>query len=436
MSIGATTEDVIQIIDGEYVPSTTYKNDVNVLPDVTYCRATGELNGNTTLQMRYPIGGINYEKIAPNKILMVKVNKFMQTQPMRILSVTKSLSGANLEIKAEHLTNDLRNFVTLPNMFYFTQNPLPAYQIGQSYMDEYSFPAHVRMGANPDPTGKLRPFPFVFDADADVTIPNPQPTQPKQLRMTLLEFLGGKEGSLLDMFGGEYIRDRHKITLKKRVGSDKGFRVEYGLNMTDLDMTVDLSNTLYGVAGFIQYQRTGNQGQTLEYAAYSVTETGSLVHADPVVKGNANSNLWNATGIEWLDVGSYAKKEIIENGDLQTINAECRRVTEQYVKDNPERFQPNINLKVNFVDLSNKTGYEEFEQLKELELGDDVTIQHKDFGIDVKTRFISYEFDFLADEYTKLELGQPKSTFLTQLRSANDTLYYKAFNLQNLKPAQ
>lgn len=432
MAIGATTDDVIQIIDGEYVPSSTYKNEVNSLPDVTYCRSAGELNGNTTLQMRYPIGGIHSDKIAPNKILMVKVNNFMQTQPMRIISVTKSLSGASLDIKAEHLTNDLRNFVTLPYEFYFTQNPLYAYQIGQSYMDEYSFPSHVKMGKDPDPTGKLRPFPFIFDADADISIPNPTPIQTKQLRMTLLEFLGGKEGSLLDMFGGEYLRDRHKITLKKRLGSDKGFRVEYGLNMTDLDMTVDLSSTLYGVAGFIQYNQTGNQGQNLEFAAYSVKDPGAVT-SDPVIKGDANSNLWNATAIEWLDMGSYARKEIIDSGDFEAITKECRRVTEQYVKDNPDRFQPNINLKVNFVDLANKTAYEDFEQLKKLELGDDVTIQHKDFGIDVKTRFISYEYDFMTKEYTKLELGQPKATFLKQLRSENDSLYYKAFNLQNLR---
>lgn len=432
MALGANTEDIIQIIDGEYSPMIYDANVVNALPDVIYCRSKGELNGNTTLEMKYPIGGINSDKIAPNKILMVKVNNFMQTQPMRITSVNKSLSGAALDIKAEHLTNDLRNFVPSPLQRSFAPQPLPAYMVGSVYFED-SFPPHVKPGSSPDPTGKLRPFPFTFDADTDLTIPN-NPRNFYQYRMTLLEFLGGRETSLLDLFGGEFLRDRHSIKLKKRLGSDKGFKVEYGLNMTDLDMTVDLSSTLYGVAGFIQYTTTGNQGQSLENVAYSYLSSDiGNADADPVVKGNTNSNLWNATNIEWLDMGSYATKSIIDSNDFVSITKECRRVTEKYVKDNPQRFQPTINLKINFVDLANKTGYEDFQELKKLELGDDVTIQHKDFGIDVKTRFISYEYDFLTKQYTKLELGQPKTTFLKQLRSGYDELYYKAFNLQGVK---
>ena len=52
--------------------------------------------------------------------------------------------------------------------------------------------------------------------------------------ISVMSMLGGVEGSLLDLFGGEYEYDNFTVHLKSSRGADNGVVVEYGKNLTQL----------------------------------------------------------------------------------------------------------------------------------------------------------------------------------------------------------
>lgn len=424
-------ENLISITGSRYDPKYIDKITGDTLPDASYCKVTNSINGNITLVMQYPIQGFNSDKLQQSNILWLKVNRYQRIQPMRIYSVKRTLSKAMIEVKAEHITNDLRQFVTQAYQITILGNngKIKAKDMMSSYAHPNgSYPKHQPMGSTVSTPG-VRDFPYVLDGDSTTTSTS---NTMRMLNVNLLEMLGGVEGSVLDRFGGEFERDNARIYHRDRLGRDRGYKVEYGLNMTELEFTYDLSDTLYGIAGSAQYRRNVN-GTEVDKISYSVDYSTSTDYRNNVIKGNENSDLWFNTATLGLDVTSYCDKDILETGSDSAVTSEVLRATRDYITKNQSRFVPKVNIKVNFVTLYNKTGYDDFLGLADLQLGDDVTVRHLDWNLDFKTRLISYEYDVLSDDYTQLELGQPKGNFLTSIREDLTRISTKAFNVNSLQ---
>ena len=59
--------------------------------------------------------------------------------------------------------------------------------------------------------------------------------------------LGGVEGSILDVFGGEYEWDNYAVKLHGARGSDRGVSIRYGKNLTDLTQEENCASIYTGV---------------------------------------------------------------------------------------------------------------------------------------------------------------------------------------------
>ena len=396
----------------------------DALTDVLYCKSTVELNGDTRLTMIYPSDGQNAEKIAPNRLLQLRINNYQDAQFMRIYSVKKTLSKANIEVKAEHVTNDLRQFI-IPHVYV----KLGGSGTGQirsqavfSTMANYAKPFHVSDGSPHDPTNVKRPFPFEVRSDAELkTVPDT--TWWGYQAVNCLELLGGVKGSLLDYYGGEYERDNAKIYHKPRVGANRGFRVEYGLNMRDVEFTTDLSNTYWGIMPHASYNSKfrGDVIVTMD------DTTSGQAGKQAIIKGATTSDTFYGTSVLPLDVTDKIPKEVLEVDDTAKVKEWIIRLGNEYIMQNRNRFVPSVNMKIDFASLIGKPEYEQFDNLQKLNLGDDVQVVYPEFGIDVTTRLISYEYDILTQEYSKLELGQPTSNFVKDMNNKYSDLWNKTF---------
>lgn len=60
--------------------------------------------------------------------------------------------------------------------------------------------------------------------------------------MSVRAVLGGKEGSVLDVWGGEYEWDMFDVILHSKRGKDNGVVIEYGKNLTSLEQDNDFSS--------------------------------------------------------------------------------------------------------------------------------------------------------------------------------------------------
>lgn len=369
------------------------------LPDAIYARANDEINGSVMLTLIYSTTGENAEQILAHRIIVTNINNYDSPQLMRIISVKKTLSKAQIEVKAEHITCDVRQFYITVAQFSKLPN-----------ITSQSLWNSLKIAITPNTSERKFPYQFTSDTSMVANIDGLV-----YRGVNLLEIMGGIKGSFLDIWGGEYRRDNLSISHVKRLGTDRGYRIEYGMNLKDVEFSVDSTNTFYGVAPFVQWNdQDGSQRLR-------------ILDGDGFIIGNSTSKNYYSTAILPLDVSDKFKEP---SAATQT---QIRAEGNLYLTQNPERFLPSVNLKVNFVSLSDKKEYDGIRELQNLMLGDDVQVKYGDFGLDVKTRLISYEYDILSKTYTKLELGQPKSTFLKQMNDQYSLLYHKAFGINNLK---
>jgi len=178
-------------------------NGLGGLSAAISCLITQELNGGYELKMTYPVTGIRYADISLRSIIVAPVDPVSDPQPFRVYRITKPLNGI-ITIYARHLAYDLQGIVDAP----FSANDLHDALL--------NLPAFAATGC-----------PFTFDTDKTVASPFTV-TKPA----AIWNLLSGQEGSLLDVYGGEFEFNAWEIYLHSRRGSDRGVTIAYGKNLT------------------------------------------------------------------------------------------------------------------------------------------------------------------------------------------------------------
>jgi len=207
---------MIILYDEKETNFTTLGN--GVLKDAITCVVTEELNGKFILEMEYPVSGAHFKDISLRKIIFAKPNKYDDYQAFRIRDISAPINGV-VTVNAEHLSYDLSGYIVEP-------------------FDE---PAKGILNAFAKINEKIiGTFPFTFTTD----IENTESSFGNQTPATVRSILAGVEGSLLDTFHGEYVFNNYVISLRKNRGLDRGFKIRYGKNMTDVTREIK-SDKLY-----------------------------------------------------------------------------------------------------------------------------------------------------------------------------------------------
>lgn len=346
------------------------KNGLGFLSDCISCKVTEERNGSYEMEMEYPVSGIHYSDITKRRILLSKGNYFDVEQPFRIYKIDKPIGGV-VTVYAQHISYDLSGYVVAP----FTASDISAAMSG--------LVSHS-MTTCPFTLSTTRTTAATFKADTPTSIRS---------------WLGGKTGSLLDVYGGEYHFDRFTVTLENARGIDRGVVIRYGKNLTDLKQEENCSNVYTGVISFW------------------IDSNGNEVHGNIV----SASGTYDFTRILSVDCSQ----------DFQTTPtvAQLDAKSTSYISENNIGV-PSVNLTVSFVqhDSSDETIYwtdNEGNRLTDNEgnllvttlkgvntsvnLGDTVNIYFEAYGIDAKAECIKTVWNVLLDCYDSVELGDAKS---------------------------
>jgi len=331
---------------------------IGVLHDAISCRVTTELNGMDELVMTYPITGTLFDEIALRCVIIAEVAD-RGNQPYRIYRITKPLRGI-VTIYARHLCYDLAGIVVKP----FRAGTLQA-----------AFAGLVNNAMT------INPFRFVTPrttpAQFEVKIPS-----------SVWSLLGGQQGSILDVYGGEYTFDGYTVRNDTRVGSDNGVSVRYGVNMTDLEQDANCADCYTGVVAYWQKED-------------------DVVYA-PVVSA----------------AGSYGYVKILpldmtDRFDARPSPSELATAAEQYIVEN-EIGIPVVSWSVSFVPLSMTEEYKAIAPLESVSLGDTVTVVFTKLGVNASARVRAIEWDVLLDRYITVDLGSIRQniadTIATQAR--------------------
>ena len=412
-------------------------NGIGRLSEAASCSVIEERNGSYELEMEYPMTGAHFSDLKNGNIIYAKPFQNGSLQAFRIYKVVKRAKDL-ANIYARHISYQL-SFIPVHPSFTATS-------------------ASTALAGLRSRASESCPFTFTTNVTKAGTFAL---TKPDSLR----GLLGGQEGSILDIFGGEYEWNNYNVILHNARGSNKGVTITYGKNLIDLEQEENIENTVTGIYPF--WQTDGNQttdghtiysGTTSEWAAqstlvpnendvYIYTDHGQTTNTDGTITytpgykigdgttllsaltflSNEDERLLNVTTYIELDekivYSSNAsnfpfKRSVVKDFTQVFDNApsqqQLKEYTQQYITEN-DIGVPKVSLDVNFINLFETPGYKDVAALQTVNLCDTVTVVFPKLGISSEAKVNKTDYDVLRERYNEIEIGDPKSSLSSTL---------------------
>ncbi len=322
-----------------------------------------ELNGicEVTVTHEYDKEG-RWKKIENLGVIKTKVCYTPNEQLFRIYDVEKNMS--NLTFKARHIFFDLVNNVVVNKSFTHST----AQEILNSLLEGTKFTAKSDI---------------VSFADVNFKKSN------------VIKSINGSDTSLVKIFKGELFLDNFNLIFNQEIGQDYGVKVKYAWNMANVDLTENTDSMITRAYPF------GKDDYTIPQKYIE----SPLIKKYPIVYEN------------FIDLSNYAlkTKDTAQDNSLVLFDTE-EELNQAIINEVNRRFslgcdRPTITGTVDMISLENTEEYSYFSDLVNVSLGDIVTIEHKNIGIETKSRCVAIEWDILTGHYNKITLGELKDSF-------------------------
>lgn len=315
------------------------------------------------LEMQCPVYGNMFNELKLERIILAKPNDTQQAQPFKIYQITKPINRI-VTIYAEHISYMLLNIIAMPFIVYEKQTVNDVFRNLKGYAIGYN------------------PFTFASNITTSMYFYHHTPDYFKNV-------LQGKEGSVLDKYGGEFNYDRYLVELNAPNKVNNGVVLEYGKNIIDLEQEENNASTITGIVPFWQSEDK-----------LTLVELGGTSIGDSKKK------------LELVDLSSE-----FENAPTkQQLNDKGYEYWYKKAKRTPD-----VSIKVSFIPLWQTENYrddplfEVYKTLEQVALGDLVKVEFKEMGISASAKVMKYEYDVLKERYTSIEIGRTKANIASSL---------------------
>lgn len=336
-------------------------NGLGALSSAIEATATEERNGQFELTMRYPVDGLHYADIQDRSIIFAKPNPVDEAQPFRIYRSTKPINGI-VTFYARHISYDLLGIPVKP----FTAT-------GAS-------DAMERLKAN-----AVVNCPFDFWTDkktvANMTVKVPTPIR---------SLLGGQAGSVLDVYGGEYKFDRYLVRLYNNRGLDRGVKIRYGKNLTDLEQERNCANVYTGV-----------------YPYWADTDGNIVELPEKIVNAPGT---YDFVRIMTLDLSQEWREKPTEE--------QIRTRTNSYIKENNIGI-PKVSITLSYVPLDQTEEYKDTAFSERIDLCDTVSVEFEKLGVSASAQCVKVVYNCLLDRYDSVTFGSARTNLVDTVDANN-----------------
>ena len=355
---------------------------VSVLSDASKCYVSREKNGIYILEFDYPVNGKDVDKIKEGMLIKSDAGYRTKNQRFVVSKITKTQN--EFKIYCQHISqvkttmNAIRPDVTV------TGSAMMALSIWRDNLldsrDE-------------------------FFVNSDITTVNSTTLKVENIE-NARDALGGKAGSILDVWGGEYEFDNLNITLHKSMGIDNPTIIAYGKNLLDLEQEQSILETYTSVFPFKKYTDDNNREQ--------------LITLPEILLDSTHLNKFTHRRILKVDFSS--------DENIKTVE-QLRSKAESYIKSNNVGV-PKTNLKINYQDLSKVEGVFDNPALEEVDLCDRLKVYYSELGImNESAKVVKVVWDVILEENHEIEVGDGRSSFtdstsakLESLQAQNDSV--------------
>lgn len=341
---------MIPILYGER--TTNFNNQgIGSLSDAISCTVTEERNGIFELEMTYPVNGKHYEDISHSKIIKATPRPGGNDQLFRIYGITRPINGV-VTINAEHISYQLS---------YIPVKTFEAGSLTEALSDLTSYV----------PTGVDCPFTITSTMTSTTAYEN-------RVVANIREKLGGSEGSILDVYGGEWEFDNYNVRLWENRGANRDVTLRYGKNITDITQEENIANTYTGAVG------------------YYASGDGDYVETDVI--NTASSSAYPFKRIEVVDLSSEFNEGAPDKEELTEVLG--------FYMDKHQYGIPKVSIKVSFVQLWQTEEYKDIAPLERVWLCDTINVQFEKLGISTTAKIVKTVYNVLLDRYDSIEVGE------------------------------
>lgn len=334
---------MICIYDKKTTKDNFNNNGLAVLDECIVAEVTEELNGEYSLYIEYPADSRKATHLV--ELNIIKANE----QLFRIYKVERQQEATRrIKVWARHIFYDLA--------FYFIESV----NLVNANMKEAI-------------EGTIPP-----EAQAVFEFLAPE----RNIYPIKLRNINALEGlfNLIEIYGGELIRDNFTTEILEKLGEDKGTTIRYGKNIKGLKAIIDTS----------------------EFATriYPIGDN-NLVLQERYIEAEG----------EIANILPHPITRKVEFSGCKDVE-ELRELAKKYIK---KVSNPFINITVELLELSKTKEYGKYAKLFNMELGDIVKVEHERLGIYSELRVIKKVTDLLNHINTKIELGNPLNTIINKL---------------------
>lgn len=351
------------------------------------CKVTEEHNGEYTLEMSITTKDRLAEVVSVGAIIKALANHYDAPQLFYITQIVTSIQSNGeriIDITGTHIK------------YLHYQNCTLGYYVSDFVDTPKGIMSRVLSNDN---LIFENVFTFYSNIDAEKTFENGLVNVKK-----LGNVYGGEEGSLLDVYGGEYHFDNFKIELLKQRGQATTHILRYGKDMSSYQQTVTNDNIYTHVLAHANIKRSDVDG-TYDFAAEPIATGIKRVFAN-VLELDCTSECSNLTVNP-------------SNGDgYQMADTTLRLAVHNYIQKSGFAIE-GINIVIDYK--------EELAKLQDIRLCDTINVvvplfDEKGMQFASKTiqsKITKTEFNSLTEQYTQIEIGEAKlslANFITKTR--------------------
>ena len=351
-------------------------NGIGLLTDAISCIVEEERNGSFELTLQYPQEGRLAKYITEDAVIKAKPNDKDGDQLFRIYKSGKPIGGVNTYY-AEHISYEL-------NM-----NPVCRPKIsGKNAQEAITQLLEEAVVENN------------YTAWSDITTRNS--TQIDDV-LSVRNILGGTEGSILDVWGGEYQFDNFIVKLHKSRGSDTGATIRYGKNLISAEQEKNIGDVITAIFPYCYYTPEKEEGATEEPDPVFVSLPEKFINTP-------NADKYARLKCVPMDFSDEFEDGVIVSEEM------LRKVAKTYTESGID--EPKISIKATFQNLKKTKDYENIQALETIGICDTVTVMIEKLGIEVKAKIVKYSYDSIKERFDSVEIGEPKTNLTKAITAA------------------
>lgn len=352
-------------------------NGYGFLTDILEAKVTEELNGDYYLEMAYVLNGNLSEYLVQDNVIKTKVEDGTY-QLFRIKRVVKDYT--KIQVYAQHIFYDLLNNMLLDT----SPTNLTCQSFGTWILSKTNFPTN-----------------FTFSSDISDS------ASARYVRRNPIEaIMGDLENSMLSIFGGDLLRNNFTINLLSRRGNTNDIKLIFGKNIKQIKITTDNTSVVTRLL-------------PLGFDGLMLPE----VYVD---SPNINNYLTpRIAKVEFSNI-KYDPESTEEDvyTNVEDAYAALRNASVELFNTGIDETQ--VNIKIDWIELSKTDQYKQYQAIETLHLGDSVVANI--LGVNYSTRVVKTTYNVLTDSIDNFEIG-------TIQRSIGNSININTKRVEEIQPS-